>query len=102
MRAATAGLTPSRDIIRSMSSAWLNTWLSIGQLKQKSDISRLRKTSWSIFLKNIIAELIAAPVAEGRVRWKEPVWRSMRTVGCGAEKPGNLMQQNYARHCVEH
>jgi len=68
-----------------MRSAWLNTWLSIGQLKQKSDISRLHETSWHFLLENLIVERTAAPVAEGRVQWKEPVQRSMATAGCGTE-----------------
>jgi len=83
-----------------MRSAWLNTWLSIGQLKQRSDMSRLHETSWHFLLGNMIVERGAAPVAESRVQWKEPVRRSMKTAGCGAESQANLMRQNYARHCI--
>jgi hypothetical protein len=83
-----------------MRSAWLNTWLNIGQLKQKSDMSRLHETSWHFLLENMIVERTAAPVAEGRVQWKEPVRCSMRTVGHRTESQANLMRQNYARHCI--
>jgi len=44
-----------------MRSAWLNTWLNIGQLKQKSDMSRLHETSWHFLLQNLIVERGAAP-----------------------------------------